>query len=53
MVAENVLPCGVPCVYDCVYDCTSVVCTDCCLFLKYVSKSWSVLFVKLNSCFSL
>ena len=50
MVAESVLPCGVPCVIVCVSDCASVVCTDCCLFLKYV---WSVLSVKLNSYLSL
>ena len=53
MVAESVLPCGVPCVIVCVSDCASVVCTDCCLFLKYVLKSWSVLSVKLNSYLSL
>jgi hypothetical protein len=53
MVAESVLPCGVPCVIVCDSDCASVVCTDCCLFWKYVSKNWSVLGVKLNSCFSL
>ena len=53
MVAESVLPCGVPCVIVCVSDCASVVCTDCCLFLKYVLKNWSVLSVKLNSYLSL
>ena len=52
-MVERVLPCGMPWVMTLVVDCACCVCVDCCLFLKYVAKNFTVLGLKLKSFLSL
>ena len=48
-MVESVQPCRTPCVMGCVSDCAFCVWVDCLRFLRYDSKNFTVVGVKLKS----